>query len=430
MPRTPLRFVHAAGLFLDVPLRGTGELSGDLRSVAEEATVAALHNVIAACLDHEADFLLLAGDTFDEARHSLRARVALRQGLEQLAQHEIPVFVLPGQADGGTAWDAIPDLPENVTVLRPGEEPALLTCDDQPLAEIVAVLSHDVLKDAETDDDVDAPPFRVALLPPDETAALVAACVSPHRDGAPHALIAAVVEGTTAAVPEPAGGRFDYLALGGPVRKTVTTPAGLLHGPGAAQGLTHRQTGPHGITLVEVAEDGTIVRTRIDTAPVRWEQFVVYINERTIREELLEEMQFVLDRALPEPSERLWLITWAIHGSGPLFESLADETTRHALVAELEWNAAAAHDLGVQHSLRLCRDAIGSDEELRDNRLATEFAQRLESTPLSSTLPTAELDPAVGDRLSALLPNFDPAAILGHARQFGRSWFVHDEVRG
>jgi hypothetical protein len=114
----PQRFIHAANIRLDVPVSvQTAEtLTEELRFAFEDATLFAFDEVINACVKRDVDFLLLSGNVFIEADRSLRARLALLKGFNKLDEHNIHVFVLPGDADPPEAWRAIPEMPENVTV--------------------------------------------------------------------------------------------------------------------------------------------------------------------------------------------------------------------------------------------------------------------------------------------------------------------------
>jgi len=114
----PQRFIHAANIRLDVPVsvQTTETLTDELRFAFEDATLHAFEEVIEACVRHDVDFLLLSGNVFVEADRSLRARLALLKGVRRLGEHEIQVFVLPGDSDPPEAWRAIPDLPDNVVV--------------------------------------------------------------------------------------------------------------------------------------------------------------------------------------------------------------------------------------------------------------------------------------------------------------------------
>ncbi|MGH7127926.1 MAG: metallophosphoesterase family protein, partial [Planctomycetaceae bacterium] len=139
MPREPFCFIHASGLHLDGPLEDIGALPDDLRNTVEDATLSAFENLIRECLEREAAFLLLAGESFEERRRSLRARVALVNGLRRLDEHGVRVFVMPGEADPAIAWHAIDGLPKNVTLLTPHSEgPILIERDRRAIAWLAA----------------------------------------------------------------------------------------------------------------------------------------------------------------------------------------------------------------------------------------------------------------------------------------------------
>ena len=114
----PQRFIHAANIRLDVPVsvQTAESLTDELRFAFEDATLHAFEEVIEASVRHDVDFLLLSGNVFVEADRSLRARLTLLRGVKRLAEHDIQVFVLPGDSDPPEAWRAIPEMPDNVVV--------------------------------------------------------------------------------------------------------------------------------------------------------------------------------------------------------------------------------------------------------------------------------------------------------------------------
>ena len=70
-----LRFVHAADLHLDSPFRGIrSEAPPQVAEELHRATFEAYANIIALCLEERVDALLVAGDIYDGADRSLRAR--------------------------------------------------------------------------------------------------------------------------------------------------------------------------------------------------------------------------------------------------------------------------------------------------------------------------------------------------------------------
>ena len=60
-----VKFVHAADLHIDSPLRGLDRYEGAPAARLRAATRRALENLVALCIEEQAAFLLLAGDVFD-----------------------------------------------------------------------------------------------------------------------------------------------------------------------------------------------------------------------------------------------------------------------------------------------------------------------------------------------------------------------------
>ena len=61
----PFRFVHAADLHLDSPLRSLALRDPDLAGLIGNATRQALARIVDLCLDEAVDALVLAGDLYD-----------------------------------------------------------------------------------------------------------------------------------------------------------------------------------------------------------------------------------------------------------------------------------------------------------------------------------------------------------------------------
>ena len=80
MPAERVRFIHAANLRLDAPLQDTGPLPDDLQVIIQSATFTAWERIVEACLNLDADFLLLAGDCFDQHDPGLLGQAALVWG--------------------------------------------------------------------------------------------------------------------------------------------------------------------------------------------------------------------------------------------------------------------------------------------------------------------------------------------------------------
>ena len=90
-----LRFVHAANIGLDTPVRTTDVLPSRVVDDFEQARLHSFERVLTACIDRQVQFLLLSGDVFIERERSLHSRIIIRDAIDRLAEHDIQVFVIP-----------------------------------------------------------------------------------------------------------------------------------------------------------------------------------------------------------------------------------------------------------------------------------------------------------------------------------------------
>lgn len=110
-------FIHAADLHLDTPFAGLGLLSPDLQRALREASLDAFDALIETTIEHEAAFLLLAGDIYDGSDRDVRAQLRLRNGLQQLSDRGIQTFIIYGNHDPvDEGWQAINQWPERVHI--------------------------------------------------------------------------------------------------------------------------------------------------------------------------------------------------------------------------------------------------------------------------------------------------------------------------
>lgn len=117
-----IRFLHAADLHLDSPFKGITDMPEDRLAGLRESTFTAFRNLIRYALDVRPDFVLLAGDIYDGEDRSLRAQKRFHDGMEQLAEAGVRVFLSYGNHDHlAGSWVRF-GLPETVTVFGPDVE--------------------------------------------------------------------------------------------------------------------------------------------------------------------------------------------------------------------------------------------------------------------------------------------------------------------
>ncbi|MGG1456538.1 exonuclease SbcCD subunit D [Bacillus subtilis] len=113
---TDLTFIHAADLHLDSPFYGISHLPEPIFARIKESTFASVEHMIDAAVREHVDFILLAGDLFDEANRSLKAQLFLKKQFERLRECGISVYVIFGNHDHlGGEWTPI-EWPENVHI--------------------------------------------------------------------------------------------------------------------------------------------------------------------------------------------------------------------------------------------------------------------------------------------------------------------------
>lgn len=113
-----LTFIHAADLHLGAPFRGLRGLSEAwatrlLRTIGES-----YNRIIDEAINRKVDFVVIAGDMFDSSRASYSDFVHFCEGLQRLANKDIPVYMVTGNHDPFTSWQKdFGALPSNTTML-------------------------------------------------------------------------------------------------------------------------------------------------------------------------------------------------------------------------------------------------------------------------------------------------------------------------
>jgi DNA repair exonuclease SbcCD nuclease subunit len=111
-----ISFIHAADLHLDSPMVGLKSLPVNIYNRIRESTFTALKKITAAAVEHQVDFVIIAGDLFDGEDRSLRAQSRFRTEMNKLAEHDIPVYIIHGNHDHlNGSWVHL-EMPSNVHV--------------------------------------------------------------------------------------------------------------------------------------------------------------------------------------------------------------------------------------------------------------------------------------------------------------------------
>lgn len=426
------RFVHATNLRLDQPLTGAGALTVDERALVEDATLTAFARIIDACIQHQADCLLLTGDCFEFQSGTLRGRLQMQRGLERLNEKGISAFILCGSLDPPSSWKRGMALPPNTTLFTADDdEPVDLMAEGRTIASIAPVAM------ATSDDSswregplkwrTPAGAFRIGL---------VGAGTPIRWDGAtPLPMTGPGISPVAARLVQRAIEHgINYLALGeGAERSTLHLSGGIAHDPGSPQGLNAGESGAKGCSLVEVNDRGQAEVKFIPTGGARWMSLAVDAPSTVDVDQLAERMALVVMESETQASDDLWLVRWTIRGTaGQWASTLADTRTQSTLWEKLERELSSIGGPRRRHSLDvIARPALERriDREPGQRDLLEDFCEHIDEDALEALEAfKAEMNSAEWSsrgwvrHVRQALARTTTSDVSRRARDLGESW--------
>lgn len=231
------KFIHAADIHLDSPLRGLERYDGAPVEKIRGATREALINLVDLAISEEVDFVLVAGDLYDGDWRDYNTGLFFAAQMSKLREAGIRVITVSGNHDAGSPISRQLRMPDNVQRLS-SRRPETVLFESMG----VAVHGQSFSKSATTDDlsssypDAIAGLFNIGLLHTSATGR------EGHEPYAPCTIDTLLSKG------------YDYWALGHVHRREILNEEPLILFPGNIQGRHIRETGPKGCTLVTVEE--------------------------------------------------------------------------------------------------------------------------------------------------------------------------------
>lgn len=246
------RFIHAADLHLDSPLRGLQQYEGAPVERLRGATRQALRGLVDLALGERVDFVLLAGDIYDGDWKDYQTGLFFATQMTRLREADIPVFMISGNHDAESQITRSLRLPENVHVLST-RAPETRTLDDLGVA-----IHGQGFTTRDCPDDLSARyPAPVKGL---FNIGLLHTSCDGREGHAPYA--PCTLDGLKAR-------GYDYWALGHVHGREVLCLSPYIVFPGNLQGRHARETGPKGCTVVTVNGDTKLEHRPLDV--VRWQ---------------------------------------------------------------------------------------------------------------------------------------------------------------
>lgn len=295
-----MRFIHAADIHLDSPLRGLSRYEGAPEETLRGATRRAFVNLVDKAIRLKVDLLLLAGDLYDGDWPDYNTGLFFTTQMTRLNQAGIPVVAICGNHDAQSKITRGLKLPSNVTMLSV-DEPETVHFEEHQVAIHGQGFKTPVMWEDLTENYPQAQPgfFNIGLL-------------HTGLEGRPgHATYApCTLDGLKSL-------GYDYWALGHIHQREILCEEPYVVYPGNLQGRHARETGSKGATLVTLVDGQLESLEHLTLDVVRWERLEVDISQAQSADEVLQSLGERLQEETASLDDRVLAARIITVGSGP-----------------------------------------------------------------------------------------------------------------
>jgi exonuclease SbcD len=370
------RFIHAADIHLDSPLRGLARYEGLPTAEIRQASRTAFDNLIRFACIERVDFMVIAGDLYDGDWKDMSTGLYFAAAMGKLGAAGIPVFLIRGNHDASSVLTRSLPLPSNVRVFsdRSGE-----TFRIEEIG--VAIHGRSFGAKKETEDITPSYPpaeaglFNIGLLHTSLSG------YAAHETYAPCNLAALDSKG------------YDYWALGHVHDFAILSTNPHVVFSGVLQGRHSREVGPKGAVLVEVVDGDVRDVTLIQLDVFRWALMELKCEEVRDFDELHALLRQNFSRLLDDLGrDRPLIVRLTLTGHTDFHLHLLDQSSR------------------VRDDVRAIACEVSTDFWIEkiviETKPAASTTSALASGPLSEALGSAASDEELARRLQSELAPF------------------------
>ena len=278
-----MKFIHAADIHLDSPLRGLELYEGAPVEEIRGATRRAFENLIELALSNQVSFIVLAGDLFDGDWPDFHTGLFFVKEMAKLNDAGIKVFIVRGNHDAESKITKKLRFPPNVKIF-PSDKPKTEILDDWGVAIHGQSFSHPAV----THDLASNYPDRKKNL---FNIGVLHTCVTGregHANYAPCQIDTLISRG------------YDYWALGHVHKREVLHENPWIIFPGNLQGRNIKETGRKGCELVSVDNEGIVSVEQQCVDVFRWELIEVDASGLETSNEVLDQLGIKFQEKIKE----------------------------------------------------------------------------------------------------------------------------------
>lgn len=415
-----VRFVHAADLHLDAPFKGIDATDARVREALATCTYDALRRVVDICIEREVDFLVLAGDVYNQAEKSLRAEFAFRAACERLAEAGIRVYVARGNHDPASGFSAGLTLPDTVHFFS--ERAVERVVYEREGHEVCALYGRSFRTGSET--------LNFARdyqrLGSDELAiGVLHTNVGGREDYESYA---------PSSLDDLRAARMDYWALGHIHKaETLDTNPHIVYA-GCTQGLDPTEPGIKGCTLVTLSADGDASTEFVPTASIVWDQVTIGCQSAESVDDLRALVLDALGQSAERAEGRPVVLRLVLADRAPAHAALRRPGALRDFVADVRAEGLDREPwVWVDRIADRTRPAIDLDALRAGEDFAADLLRRTDAVLDDDAAASALVQSIAGDALGAVdardVPHLDARAIVERARDLALDALLAEEAR-
>lgn len=114
-----MKFIHTADLHLGSPFKGLTYLPAAIKEAVINSIYQTFDQLVADAINLSVDFIIIAGDLFDNVQRNLQAQLYLQTKFKELSQKNIRVVIVFGNHDYLTTSKSVITYPKNVYIFGP-----------------------------------------------------------------------------------------------------------------------------------------------------------------------------------------------------------------------------------------------------------------------------------------------------------------------
>ena len=305
------RFIHAADIHLDSPLRGLESYEDAPVDEIRNATRRALDNLVTLAVEEEVRFVLLAGDLYDGDWKDYHTGLFFTERMGRLKRQNISVFVVSGNHDAASRISPHLHPPDNVTIFSTRKPETRLLEDIG-----TAISGQGYASRAITENLVQHYPqyhpgyFNIGLL----HTALNGR--EGHEPYAPCSLNDLKSKG------------YDYWALGHVHQREVISKDPWVLFPGNLQGRHIRETGSKGASLITVENGQVSDVTHHDLDVLRFCTALVDLSHVNTIDAVHDPVRQTLESIQAQSDERILAVRLELTGESSFHAHLLSDAAR------------------------------------------------------------------------------------------------------